>query len=88
MYLCQSCLGPGAYQVSVSHGYMVCACACVAWLPGLRACRMVTRFAPVRVSLGYTVCLALARPRVARYASFNAVAFLVIFINYMTDTMY
>ena len=42
MYLCQSRLGPGAYQVTsyasaahVSHGYMVCTRAHVAWLHGL-----------------------------------------------------
>ena len=29
----------------------------VAWLHGLRACRVVTWFAPVRVSHGYMVCL-------------------------------
>ena len=65
MYLCQSRLGPGAYQVMsyasaarVSHGYMICARACVVWLHGLHACRMVTVtwFAPVRVSRGYMVC--------------------------------
>ena len=51
----------------------------VTWLHGLRACRMVTWFALVRVSRGYMVCLALALalPRVAGSASFNAVAFLV-----------
>ena len=54
MYLCQSRLGPGAYQVTsyasaarVSRGYMACARARVAWLHGLRACRMVTWFARV-----------------------------------------
>ena len=127
MYLCQSCLGPGAYQVTsyasvacvsrgymvcararvawlhglcpraccvvtwfvparVLRGYMVCARARVAWLHGLRACRMVTWFAPVRVSRGYMICLApalaLALPRVAGSASFNAVAFLVIIYFY------
>ena len=69
MYLCQSCFGPGAYQVPsyasaarVSRGYMVCTRARVAWLQyGLRACRVVTCFAPVRVSHGYMVC---ARARV------------------------
>ena len=61
----------------VSRGYMVC--ACVAWLHGLRTCRVVTWFARVCVSRGYTVCLALAvaLPRVAGSASFNAVARLV-----------
>ena len=50
--VCQSRLGPGAYQVTsytnaarVSRGYMVCAHARVAWLHGLRACRVVTWFA-------------------------------------------
>ena len=57
MYLCQSRLGPGAYQVTsyasavrVSRGYVVCA----------RARRVVTWFA--HVSYGYMVC---ARARVA-----------------------
>ena len=43
MYLCQSHLGPGAYQVTsyasaarVSRGYMVSARVRVAWLHGLR----------------------------------------------------
>ena len=64
MYLCQSRLGPGAYQVTsyasaarMSRGYVVCARARVAWLHGLRACRMVTWLAPVRVSRSYMVCL-------------------------------
>ena len=55
MYLCQSRLGPGAYQVTsyasaahVSHGYMVCARARVAWLHGLRVYRMVTWLHGVR----------------------------------------
>ena len=63
MYLCQSRLGPAAYQVTsyagaarVSRGYMVCARARVAWLHGLRACRMITWFAPVHVSRDYMVC--------------------------------
>ena len=52
MYLCQSRLGPRAYQVTsyasaarMSRGYMVC--ARVAWLHSLRpcACRVVTWFA-------------------------------------------
>ena len=52
MYLCQSRLGPGAYQVTsyasaarVLRGYMVC--TRVAWLHGLHpcACRVVTWFA-------------------------------------------
>ena len=43
----------------VSHGYMVCAHARVAWLHGL------------------PIALALALPRVAGSASFNAVALLV-----------
>ena len=96
MYLCQSCLGPGAYQVMsyasaarVSRGYMVCARTRVAWLHGLcqRACRVVTWFVPVRVLLGYMVCLALALalPHVAGSASFNAVAFLV-YIYTHTDS--
>ena len=64
----------------VSRGYINlhgCARTRVAWLHGLRACRMVAWFAPMRMSLGYMVCLALALtlPRVAGSASFNAVAF-------------
>ena len=60
----------GAYQVTsyasaarVSHDYMVCARARVAWLHGL------------------PIALALALPRVAGSARFNAVAFLVIIIH-------
>ena len=60
MYVCQSRLGPGAYQVMsyasaahVSRGYMVCARARVVWLHGLHACCMVTWFAPVHVLRGY-----------------------------------
>ena len=49
-------------RVYVSHGYMVCARARIAWLHGL------------------PIALALALPRVAGSASFNAVAFLVIII--------
>ena len=85
MYLCQSRLGPGASYASaarVSRGYINlhgCARTRVAWLHGLRACRMVAWFAPMRMSLGYMVCLALALalalPRVAGSMSFNAVAF-------------
>ena len=52
MYLCQSLLGPGAYQVKsyakaphMSGGYMVCAHACVTWLHGLQVCLGVTWFA-------------------------------------------
>ena len=62
----------------VSRGYMVC--ARVAWLHGLclRACCMVTWFARVVTWFAYSsIALALALPRVAESASFNAVAFLV-----------
>ena len=63
MYLCQSSLGPGAYQVTsygsavrMSRGYMVCAHVRVAWLHDLylRTCHVVTWFA--HVSRGYMVC--------------------------------
>ena len=54
MYLCQSRLDPGVYQVTsyasaarVLCGYMVCARAHVTWLHGLHACCMVTWFACV-----------------------------------------
>ena len=50
MYLCQSHLGPGAYQVTsytgaarASRDYMVC--MRVAWLHGLHTCCVVTWFA-------------------------------------------
>ena len=73
--VCQSRLGPGAYQVTsyasaarVSHGYMVCARARVAWLHGLP--------------------IALALPRVTGSASFSAVEFLEIIIIYIYIYIY
>ena len=47
---------------------------------GLRACRVVTWFARVSHGLPSPIALNLALPRVAGPASFNVVAFLVIFI--------
>ena len=95
MYLCQSRLGPGAYQVTalaygracrivtwfvparVSRGYIVC--ARVAWLYGLRDAHTTrcTYHKSVPRSCENECC---AIPRVAGFASFNAVAFLVIII--------
>ena len=46
MYLCQSRLGPGAYQVTHTQAP--------------HACRVVTWFVPVRVSRGYMVCARVA----------------------------
>ena len=152
--LCQSRLGPGAYQVTsyasaaarMSCGYMVCArarvacgymvCTRVAWLHGLRPCASCGYMvcARARVACGYMVCTCvawlhglrpcasrgymvcamdsdcrkeLARlrqrrhtyhmsvprsceneccaiPRVAGSESFNVVAFLVIYILYLS----
>ena len=53
---------PSDSAARMSRGYTVCACprACrvvkIIHLHGLRACRRVTWFAPVRVSRGYMVC--------------------------------
>ena len=53
----------------------------VAWLHGLRSCRMVTWFARVVTWFAYSpIALALALPCVAGSTSFNAVVFLVILL--------
>ena len=51
MYVCQSRLGPGAYQVT-----SYASAARVAWLHGLRACRMVTSRARVAWLHGLRAC--------------------------------